>query len=695
MTITGPGGMGKTRLAIEVAQRSAARFLDGVSFVDLSAVDAADDFMPALARALDVGEAEDRSTADGVAALIGDKQALLVLDNFEQVVAAAGDIASVLERCAALRVLITSQTPLRIAREQLYPLKPLQLPPSTDVADATSVQTYSSVALFVGRARAVRPGFALTDDNALAVAAICRRLDGSPLAIGLAAARVGLLSPVALLERLDRALLVLTSGPRDAADRHRTLRATIDWSHSLLTESQQRLFARLAVFGGSTDLDAIESVCGSHAGVLDDLGFLVDMGLVQLDAATDRFGMLETIREYAAERLEASGESATFRRVHADHFAHRAAVVAAGIEGSDQIEAVALGARDEAEICAALDYLLALASGGDADAGELGLRTCGELWMFWHIRARHLSARSYSETFLNLARGTPSVGRAEALRSLNIALWTLGHFQDALEVGLESYGIGEQLEAPRTTALAALMLGIGYVGIDLDKAHEWSDRAIDLTRSNGLTWAAALAMSLDGILWTVAGDAAKAESRFAEALVVQSSLGDMEGSGLSLSGLALIANGRGDADNAIGLYRQAHAAFVSIGDRAEEARVLSEMAWPYLAASDIRSARHSLLASIDAYTDIGSMRGIGTALIGLAALEAVDDRMAHAVAIATAADILARQEGIVNVYSLETPGHEQVERARATLSIPEAAEATARGSRLTLAEALSLSREHA
>jgi len=696
VTVTGAGGMGKTRLAIEVGQRSASRFLDGVSFVDLAPVRTPDDLMAALARALDVREAEERSIADGIAALIGDKQALLLLDNFEQLVAAAREIASLLDRCPQLRMLITSQTPLHIAHEVVYRLRPLGLP-SEEVADVSSLEASPSVALFVARARVARPGFALTDDNAPAVVAICRRLDGSPLAIGLAAARVGMLPPAALLARLDHALALLTGGARDTAMRHRTLRATIDWSHSLLIESQQRLFRLLAVFAGDTDLEAIEGICTSDSGVLDDLEFLVDMGLVQLDAAADRFTMLETIREYAKDKLESSTDAEAVRRAHAEHFARRAVSVAAGIEGPDQEGSLTRGVRDEPNIRAALNYLLARASSGDEQAAEMGLRTCGELWMFWHIRARHISARSYSRAFLDirLPSSTPSLGRAEALRSLSIALWTLGHFEEAIEAGLESHRIAEQGEAPRTMVTAAFMIALGYLGIDIDKAHEWSERGIDIAAANALTWAEAMAKSLDGIVWTVSGDMARAQSRFSEALTVQRPLGDFEGSGLSLAGLALIANDRGELARSIDLYCEAQGAFAQIGVRAEEARVLSEMARPYIGANDFTSARRSLLASIDAYSDIGSTRGIGTSLIGLAALEALEHRDARAVSMATTAEILARDEGIVNVYSQDVLGHDEVERARGTLSPAALEEAAARGSRLTLAEALVLAREHA
>lgn len=254
VTITGPGGVGKNRIVVELGRLLAPEFLDGVAFIPLADVTKPADFLPALAGALDVKEAEGRTLGEGVVSLIGDKKALLLLDNLEQIVSAASEVAGLIKRCPELHIVTTSRTPLRISAEREYPLAPLEIPPSSDPAASESLMTYPAIALFVERARSSRGSFELTPDNAAAVATICRRLDGLPLALELAAARLRLLSPQALLARLDHALDVLRSGPRDAPERQQTLRATIDWSHSLLTASEQRLFRRMAVFvGGCTE----------------------------------------------------------------------------------------------------------------------------------------------------------------------------------------------------------------------------------------------------------------------------------------------------------------------------------------------------------------------------------------------------------------------------------------------------------
>ena len=355
VTITGPGGVGKTRIVVELGRLLAPEFLDGVSFVALADITDPAQFLPALADALDVKEAEGRTLGDGVVALIGDKKALLLLDNLEQVVSAAPEVAGLSERCPELRIVTTSRTPLRIAAEREYALDALELSPA--------------IALFVDRARSTRSSFELTAENEDAVAAVCRRLDGLPLALELAAARLRLLSPQALLERLDQALQVLTSGARDVPERQQTLRAAIDWSHSLLSEPEQRLFRRMAVFAGGCTFADVEAVCTDPGeSVLDELESLVDKALVKPDGQGDRLRLLQTIGEYARERLDAADEARDVSLRHAHRYAELGREIRDGIEGTDQIGAVERGIAEESNLQAALDTLLEAAKDGDADA---------------------------------------------------------------------------------------------------------------------------------------------------------------------------------------------------------------------------------------------------------------------------------------------------------------------------------------
>jgi predicted ATPase len=676
VTITGPGGVGKTRIVSELGRRLAPEFLDGVAFVPMADITEAEDFLPALAETLDVKEAEERTLGEGIIALIGNRKALLLLDNLEQIVTAAPEIARIVERCPELRIVTTSRTPLRIDAEREYPLAPLEID--------------SAVVLFVERAGTA----AESPDNEATVAAICQRLDGLPLALELAAARLRLLSPDALLERLDHALDVLTSGRRDAHERQQTLRATIDWSHSLLSEQEQRSFRRMAVFAGGCTLADVEAVCADPgATCLDELESLVDKALVQVDGRSGRLRMLQTIAEFAAERLDLAGEAGEIAGRHARRYAEVAREVRDAIEGPDQIGSVERGIAEEGNLQAALETLLAGARGGDAAACEGGMQLCGDLWMYWHIRGKNVSAREYAEAFLAASQGLPtSVGRSGALINVGLASWMTGQIERANEEWSEAYRIAEEVGAGRELCLAALCQGLGLLGVDTEGALEWTARGIEQSRGREFEWALGFALSFNGIAHALSGEVDVAEARYLEALQIQQRLGDCEGIGTSFGGLAQLAAGRGESTAALDLYRQALAAFEAVGDRGEVARILSEMAWACLDSGEVALARRYFFDSVQAHTDVASVRGVGLSLLGLAAAEAVEHRPERAVQIAAAAEVYAQEEGIVVVYSDDTPGRELVEQARAALPADEVARATETGRNLPIEEALDLAR---
>ena len=676
VTITGPGGVGKTRIVSELGRRLAPEFLDGVAFVPMADITEAEDFLPALAETLDVKEAEERTLGEGIIALIGNRKALLLLDNLEQIVTAAPEIARIVERCPELRIVTTSRTPLRIDAEREYPLAPLEID--------------SAVVLFVERAGTA----AESPDSEATVAAICQRLDGLPLALELAAARLRLLSPDALLERLDHALDVLTSGRRDAHERQQTLRATIDWSHSLLSEQEQRLFRRMAVFAGGCTLADVEAVCADPgATCLDELESLVDKALVQVDGRSGRLRMLQTIGEFAAERLDLAGEAGEIAGRHARRYAEVAREVRDAIEGPDQIGSVERGIAEEGNLQAALETLLAGARGGDAAACEEGMQLCGDLWMYWHIRGKNVSAREYAEAFLAASQGLPpSVGRSGTLINVGLASWMTGQIERANEEWGEAYRIAEEVGAGRELCLAALCQGLGLLGVDTEGALEWTARGIEQSRGREFEWALGFALSFNGIAHALSGEVDVAEARYLEALQIQQRLGDCEGIGTSFGGLAQLAAGRGESTAALDLYRQALAAFEAVGDRGEVARILSEMAWACLDSGEVTLARRYFFDSVQAHTDVASVRGVGLSLLGLAAAEAVEHRPERAVQIAAAAEVYAQEEGIVVVYSDDTPGRELVEQARAALPADEVARATETGRNLPIEEALDLAR---
>ena len=677
VTITGPGGVGKTRLVTELGHHLAPEFADGAAFVGFADVTEAADFLPALAAALDVKEAEDRSVVDGIVALVGERQVLLVLDNLEQVVAAAPDVAELAGRCPELRMVATSRIPLRIAAEHLYPVDPL---PADD-----------AVALFTARAEAVSPDFRLVEHSD-AVTEICRRLDGLPLALELAAARLRLLGPEGLRDRLDDALELLTTGARDSHERQQTLRATIDWSYSLLDESEQLVFRRLAVFAGGCVLADAEAVAGE--GTLDELDSLVDAALVQ---ANGRLRMLQTIADFARGALEESGEAAEVAARHASRYAAVAREIRDDTEGTRQLAAVQRGIREEANLHAALDALLAAAQAGDAEALERGLQMSGDLWMYWHIRGKNVTAQEYAGAFLAVDPGrTQSAGRAAALLTAALGSWMTGRIDRAEEEWREAQDVAEAVGARRELCVAAVCQStLGLFGKDTTEALRSAQLGIEQSRAEGRDWLLAIGLDFEGMLHAQAGNKEAARVRFEEALGIQEPRGDLEGAGMSLGGLAGLAAARGEAEVALELYGRSLAAFEEVGDRGEEARILSEMAWTHLVAGDTTLARRSFFEAAQAHTDIASTRGVGVSLVGLAAAEAVDGRPERAAQIAAAAEMLSQEEGVVVAYSDETPGRELVEQARAKLSADELARAAELGRRLTLAEALELARASA
>ena len=370
--LVGPGGVGKTRLAIAAAMRLAADFADGARFVALASVFEPRELASAIARALAVPIRDGEPSDAAVSRFLADRHLLLVLDNFEQLVEAAAPVGDLLPACPGLTVMVTSREPTRLAAERLFLVRPLEVPDASVRPLPIELERYDAVATFVDRAQARDPEFALDDDNAPHVREICRRLDGLPLALELAAARVGLLPPAELATRLDHALAVLTSGARDIPDRQRTLRATIDWSHDLLTDTERQAFARIAAFPAGASLAAAELVTGASLDTLDSL--VAKQLLVRRD---DRLLMLETVREYAAERLAENADAdATYERLASwcGDFAREATP---HLVRADRAPWLAKLDREYPNALAALSWAL------DTGRAELALQLVGSLGDYW------------------------------------------------------------------------------------------------------------------------------------------------------------------------------------------------------------------------------------------------------------------------------------------------------------------------
>lgn len=395
LTLTGIGGVGKTRLAAEAAREVADLFPDGVVFVELAPLADPALVAPAILRSLGPGEPEARSPAEALRAYLRGKRLLLVLDNFEHLLEAAPEVAGLVEASPDLAVLATSRAPLRVRGEWEYPVPPLALPPSTRTTTLNAVLGSPSGRLFLERARAVSPGFEVTPENAGAIAAICWRLAGLPLALELAAAKARFLDPATLLSRLDRTLS--TAWARDLPERQRTMRAALDWSHELLSEPEQALFRRLSVFAGGFSLEAAEAV-GSPDGaeeVLDHLYVLAEQSLVRVEVGGEgagaRYGMLEPVRQYAHDRLGESGEAGATGRAHTDHFLAFAERAAPELWGSEQ---AAWLERESGNLRAAISRSL------DAGEAETAARLCWALWIFWWAREYHREGRRWTEAAL-------------------------------------------------------------------------------------------------------------------------------------------------------------------------------------------------------------------------------------------------------------------------------------------------------
>ena len=469
VTLTGPGGVGKSRLAVEVAQRLGAGFADGVRFVELGSVRAAELVTAAIAAALGLNTSGGALITD-LKSYLRARRLVLVLDNFEQVMGAAPLVAELLGAAPGVVALVTSRMVLRLSGEHEFPVPTLPVPPTGAGGDPAVVQRYASVRLFVERAQAASAGFELTSGNAGAVAEICRRLDGLPLAIELAAARVRLLPPQALLARLDDRMGLLTGGARDLPERQQTLRSTLDWSFDLLSGGEQALFARLGVFAGTFDLPAAEAVGAATADpavpgraghVMDTLGSLVDSSLVQpqVSDGEPRFGLLETIREYALERLRDGADWREAHDRHAAYFLALAEPAPAELQGPGQLVWLERLETEHGNLGAAMSWLV------EQDQLESAIHLSWATWRFWWLRGHAEELASYVD-ILAKSEHLPPRQRALALSGTGFGLFASGDqatAQPLLEQSLPLYRqAGDMLGAATTAAMLGHLLALQH-----------------------------------------------------------------------------------------------------------------------------------------------------------------------------------------------------------------------------------------
>jgi predicted ATPase len=596
VTLTGPGGVGKSRLAVEAARRLGPGFADGVRFVELASVSLADLVAAAVATGLGLTTTGDKLITD-LQSYLRPRRLLLVLDNFEQVAGAAPLLAELLGAAPSVVVLVTSRVVLRLSGEHEFPVPPLPVPPAGSGPAPAELQRYASVGLFAERAHAADPDFELTAENAAAVAEICRRLDGLPLAIELAAARVRLLPPQALLPRLGQQLSLLTSGARDLPERQRTLRNTLDWSYGLLSASEQVLFARLGVFAGPFSLPAAEAV-GAHAPdpgpakepgpVLETLGSLVDSSLVQADTRgrEPRFALLETIREYALERL-GDGDWVQAHDRHAAYFLALAEPAAAEFAGPGQLAWLDRLEAEHDDLLAAMSWLV------DQGPPEQALRLFSATWRFWWLRGHAAEFARLEEQIVASSERLPPQQRAVALSAAGFILISKGDQAKAETLFEQNLEVYRQLSDGLGVVLTATVLGVlGYFAalrrdypratdlLGQSQARLREVRDDDLSGYDRLQHLLTVAL-VDNLLGQVRlsqGDTNSAERLFASGLTVARRAQDPISLLISLYDLALTSQAQGDLAGAAGHLKEGLALAAEAGDETTAAYYLEGLA---------------------------------------------------------------------------------------------------------------------
>jgi predicted ATPase len=575
LTLTGAGGVGKTRLALETARNAADIFTDGVAFAPLAPFGSPALVVPTIAQNLGLKETTIQTPWENLVSHLRERKLLLVLDNFEHLLDAAPEVASLVASCPNLTVLATSRAPLRVRGEREYPVPPLKLPDISRTADVEEVSKVAAVELFAQRARDASPAFELNRQNAAAVAKICRSLDGLPLALELAAAQARFLSPTVLLSRLDRALG--TGGARDLPERQRTMWATPDWSHDLLSEAEQAMFRSLSVFAGGFSLEAAEAVGAAReegaCGVLGLLGRLAEQSLVSADtnANEPRYRMLEPVRQYALEKLEESTEAEEIRRRHAAFFLALAERAEPELRGPTQVQWLNQLDRENDNLRAAMGW--ALSTGNVETAARIGWA----LWAFWWHHGPHGESRRWMEAVLK--QDPPATLRA-------IALWVAGAMAYAQgdHPAAEGY-LSETLKVARkadSTILAAHALhGLGLLaleGQDFEGAKRSLEEALSLYLETDNLQQVSLTRTHLGSVLLLQGERERAAAMMEEGLAEARRAADRASTYVALYNLALVALSRGDHDRAEILFEEGVILSEQVRDQANLAYCLEGLA---------------------------------------------------------------------------------------------------------------------
>jgi predicted ATPase len=680
VTLTGPGGIGKTRLALQVASEVRERFDGGICFIPLAAVSDASLIPSIIAQGCGIRETGRPVSIQSLKEYLQDSRSnlLLVFDNFEHLLTAAPVVSELITAAQKLRVLVTSRAPLHIYGEHEFPVPTLALPDLQHGTSRSILSKNPTVALFMARAVAIKPNFELTDENARAVATICTRLDGLPLAIELAAARIKLLSPSAMQSRLESSLQLLTGGAKDLPMRQQTLRATMDWSYDLLSPAEQTLFRRLSVFVGGCTLEGVEAVCNTkqdlQIDVLDGMGSLVNNSLVrqiEQSAGEPRFALLDTVREYGLERLAASGEESSIRRAHAAYCLVLAEECAAQATDPANTEWVSLLEVEHNNCRAALDWLTRT---GNA---EWGLRLGAALFQFWETREHLTEGLDRLEKLLKLeGAAARSNSRARVLFAAGVLATPQGDHRPAYALFEESLQIARELNDTRGVGIALNALAINARDDgDISTARSLFEESLAVWR--GLNDRAMVARALSNVASVVKSQRnyALARSLHEESRVIFEQLGDSTCIAWSLNYQGDVALEQGEIPVARELYEQSLNIFRKLGDKWGVAGCLMDLGNMARDEGNEKKSRLHYAESMKLFQELGQKRGMARLLDCLACSAALQSQPERALRLAGSAAAMRRVLGAPLPVAEQTRLEKALDLARQSLSPAKAAAA--------------------
>jgi len=673
LTLTGPGGVGKTRLSLQVAAELSELFADGVFLVPLAPVSDPEQVVPAIAQTLSIGEVGDQPLLALVKSVLKEKHMLLLLDSFEQVSDAAFQIANLLSTCPKLKVLVTSQVMLHVRAEQEFAVPPFSVPNPKRLPDLATLEQYGSVALFLARAKAVNPAFALTNANARFVAGICARLDGLPLAIELAAARVKYYRPQALLAHLEQGLALLSGGARDLPERQRTIRGAIAWSYELLSSQEQALFRRLAVFVDGCTPEAamkVSSAVGELAGdVLETLLSLVDKSLLRQvegeegEEGEPRFLMLQVLREFGLECLTSTEELDKTRAAHALYFLARAEEAEPHLLGAESGRWFAKLEQEHENLRAALSWLLERAgfrAGGEEDKmwAELAMRLSGALYWFWNIHGHYREGRSFLERALAVCEGVAAPVKIKVLNAATVLAITQDDLERAEQLCRESLSLSQELgdAADRVTILWQLGF-VAWARCQYVEARAQLEEALVLYQNLGDTFNEARSLAYLARVFAAQGEYGRARALAEESLRLSRALGNKGRIAFALYELARVRFlAQDDFAQAQALAEQCLALYREVGDTQYIAVLLSLQGEMRLIQGEQAQARELLEESVVTFKELGDRWSTAEALLAFARLAASQGELAAARARYQESLALAREIDAKNLIASALEG---------------------------------------